>query len=147
VTRKLVHHDVGARISQIRRGLGLKRYEFAERLGITKASAGNYERGQMPRADLLDRIAKIGNVTVEWLLHGPTDSASSRRRWEASSSLARELKQLSPRYVTRYETRARLLERRLQNALKKLATQLLREQQRDTHRPTRRSKKRFDASR
>jgi transcriptional regulator with XRE-family HTH domain len=131
VTRKLVHHDVGTRIGQVRRRLGLKRYEFAERLGITKASAGNYERGQMPRADVLDRIARIGDISVEWLLHGPGDRVGSRRRMETSSSLARKLRQLSPRYVTRYAARARLLEQRMQEALNEYANRLIREHQRE----------------
>jgi transcriptional regulator with XRE-family HTH domain len=49
MTRKLIHAEVGARTAQVRRKLGLKRYEFAKVLGVTPATAGNYEMGQMPR--------------------------------------------------------------------------------------------------
>src|SRR6202158_5323347 len=70
LARKLVHADVGARIALIRRRLGLTRYEFAERLGAPPAPQGNWEMGQMPRAHLLDRLARSGGVSVEWLLHG-----------------------------------------------------------------------------
>jgi transcriptional regulator with XRE-family HTH domain len=140
VTRKLVHADVAARIAWIRKRLGLKRYEFAERLGVTRATQGNWEMGQMPRADLLDKIAHAGGVSVEWLLHG-SDSGSSRptrgQSRQSKKALQKkllhseelpgafvlpdlspaELSNLPRRYLERYQSRATELIIRLEREL------------------------------
>ncbi len=129
MTRKLIHTEVGARIAQVRKKHRLKRYEFAKVLGITPATAGNYERGQMPRADVLDRIAKTGDVTVEWLLHGTEQSvkrtASRARVADATfeplftwpNVAPSDLLGLAPRYLKRYKARLRRLVRQLRSDL------------------------------
>ena len=119
MTRKLIHAEVGARIAQVRRQLGLKRYEFAKVLGVTPATAGNYEMGQMRRADILDRVARAGHVTVEWLLHGPEErgkkTASKTHGLDINlgaspawlDTVPRDLVGLPPRYLYRYQARLR----------------------------------------
>ncbi len=127
LTRKLIHADVGARIASIRTRLGLKRYEFAERLGVTRATQGNWEMGQMPRADLLDKLARSGGVSVEWLLHGRDSEGKQPVRSRASKNVLQnkflyrqklpvlpdfaptELRKLPVRYLERYQSRARNL--------------------------------------
>src|SRR5262245_29578040 len=69
------HPGLGQRIRQLRTGLGLTQSQFAQRLGVIQVSVARYEAGRLPRADLLAKIAGLGNVTVEWLLHGPGGSA------------------------------------------------------------------------
>ncbi len=61
---------VGKRIRQVRWRLNLTQQEFGKRLGVIKVSVARYEAGRIPRANLLDRIASLGGVSVEWLLHG-----------------------------------------------------------------------------
>lgn len=61
---------VGQRIRQVRRRLKLTQTEFGKRLGVIKVSVARYEAGRIPRANVLDRIASLGGVSVEWLLHG-----------------------------------------------------------------------------
>jgi transcriptional regulator with XRE-family HTH domain len=61
---------VGERIREIRRRLRLSQTEFARRLGVIQVSVARYEAGRVPRAEILDRIARLGGVTVGWLLHG-----------------------------------------------------------------------------
>jgi len=61
---------VGVRISRVRRRLGLFQADFARRIGVTRNTAFLYERGRIPRAETLARIAEAGGVTVEWLLRG-----------------------------------------------------------------------------
>ncbi len=115
MTRKLVHAEFGGRIAQVRQRLGLKKYQFAKILGVSPATAGNYESGQMPRADLLDEIARAGGVTVEWLLHGPegrgkgttsmTHASDLESRFVWPDIAPRDLLTLPPRYLERYQVR------------------------------------------
>ena len=145
MTRKLVHADVGARIALIRRRLGLKRYEFAARLGVTRATEGNWEMGQMPRADLLDKLARSGGVSVEWLIHGhesggkqavrPRDSKNMLQRkfldrekppesYMLTDFAPADLRKLPRRYLKRYQSRAAKLFSRLRRELKQYRTAL-----------------------
>jgi transcriptional regulator with XRE-family HTH domain len=145
LTRKLVHADVGARIALIRRRLGLKRYEFAERLGVTRATEGNWEMGQMPRADLLDKLARSGGVSVEWLLHGHDSEGKQAVRPRGSKNVLQgkfldrekppesymrvdvfpaDLRKLPRRYLSRYQSRAANLAIRLRRELKQYRTDL-----------------------
>jgi len=136
---------MGARIALIRRRLGLKRYEFAERLGVTRATQGNWEMGQMPRADLLDRLARSGGVSVEWLLHGHDSGGKQAVRPRGSKNvlprklLARkkpperymlgdfapaDLRKLPRRYLERYQSHAANLVVRLRRELKQYKSAL-----------------------
>src|SRR5215467_5130738 len=95
----------------------------------------------MPRADLLDRIAKVADVSVEWLLHGGPHHPGNPPT-ERLSPLEKQLEQLPSRYLVRYEARARALERHVQAELRKYASQLIREHQGGkAFRPTRRPKR------
>lgn len=115
MTRKLVHGEVGARIARVRLRLGLRRYQFAKVLGVTRTTAGNYEKGQMPRADILDKIAGSGDVTVEWLLHGNETKGKATTRLTRRSDIEprflwpdvapRDLLKMPPRYLERYQVR------------------------------------------
>ncbi len=62
--------DVGERIHSIRKHLGLTQDRFAQRLGVTKVSVARYEAGRVPRLRGLREIARLGGVTVTWLLDG-----------------------------------------------------------------------------
>jgi transcriptional regulator with XRE-family HTH domain len=145
LTRKLVHPDVAARIALIRGRLGLKRYEFAERLGVTRATQGNWEMGQMPRADLLDKLARSGGVSVEWLLHGRDSGRKRAARPRASKNVSQkkslcweeppdsfvladfapaDLRKLPRRYLERYQSRATNLLIHLCRELKQYRTAL-----------------------
>jgi len=127
VTRKLVHAAIGSRIAQVRQRLGLKRYEFAKILGVSPATAGNYERGQMPRADLVGEIARAGGVTVEWLLHGTEAKGRATTSMTHASDLEprfvwpdiapRALLRLPPAYLQRYQVRLKQQITRLRREL------------------------------
>jgi len=66
--------DVGKRIRRIRRKLGLTQAQFGKRLGVIRESIARYEAGSIPRLRLLNEIAKLGGVSVAWLLQGAEDS-------------------------------------------------------------------------
>jgi transcriptional regulator with XRE-family HTH domain len=59
-------------IRAVRQGLGLSQRQFAERVGVQHRNVVNdWEAGRhRPRVQTLDCIARLGGVTVEWLLHG-----------------------------------------------------------------------------
>ena len=61
-------NDISARIKQIR---GKKqKAKFADILGIPRPNFYKYEDGRKPPADVLQKIADYGGVTVKWLLTG-----------------------------------------------------------------------------
>ncbi len=60
--------DISARIRQIRGKL--KKAEFADILCIPRPNLSKYESGRKPPADVLQKIADYGGVTVKWLLTG-----------------------------------------------------------------------------
>jgi transcriptional regulator with XRE-family HTH domain len=76
------------RIAAVRRRLGLSRPAFAARVGVTRNVVIRWEGGRnRPRAELLDRIAKVGGVSVEWLLGGSRRQRArdgEDREWKAA---------------------------------------------------------------
>jgi transcriptional regulator with XRE-family HTH domain len=63
---------LGARIRQIRESLELTQAQFADRCGFpNRTGVVRYEAGRKrPNLELLIRIAKVGGVSLEWLLTG-----------------------------------------------------------------------------
>ena len=76
--------EIGGRIRKVRGELSQK--EFGEQLGVQAAAISKYEKGRVPDSFLLKKIADLGGVTVEWLLHGEKGKAHLQ---EAASPLAR----------------------------------------------------------
>jgi len=113
--------DVAKRIRLIRQRLGLTQGQFSKAIGVSRLSVARYEAGRLPRADVLDQISRLGDVTVTWLLHGTekgepprSDSSSSSEIARAaaqpiaealSGPLAARLGQLPRRYRDRYDRR------------------------------------------
>jgi|GEM_PF-5890085 len=60
--------DIAGRIRQIRGAL--KKSKFADNLGIPRVNYYRYEEGRKPPADVLQKIAEYGGVSVKWLLTG-----------------------------------------------------------------------------
>jgi transcriptional regulator with XRE-family HTH domain len=60
--------DISARIREVRGKL--KQAQFADILGIPRPNLSKYESGRQPPADVLQKIADYGGVTVKWLLTG-----------------------------------------------------------------------------
>lgn len=62
---------VGARIKAIRENVGMTMVEFGEWLETTQSSVSNWERGEnLPNKYRIKRIATIGKISVQDLLHG-----------------------------------------------------------------------------
>ena len=64
--------NLGIRIREIRERLGLNQTEVAEKLGLGgPAAVSKYEKNQRePEIDILIKISKLGNRSLDWLLTG-----------------------------------------------------------------------------
>jgi transcriptional regulator with XRE-family HTH domain len=77
------------RIGQVRGRLALTQRQFGRRVGVSRNAVSLYERGRIPRSAVLDRIARLGGVSVEWLLHGSVQAPppSGDRAWQEAVGL------------------------------------------------------------
>nr|DAJ67319.1 MAG TPA: helix-turn-helix domain protein [Caudoviricetes sp.] len=68
---KIDKKAVGARIRAIRENVGMTMVEFGEWLSTTQSAVSNWERGEnLPNKYRIKRIATIGKISVQDLLHG-----------------------------------------------------------------------------
>ena|SRR5437879_2907553 len=122
--------NVGQRIRSVRRGLNLTQAQLGRRLGVIPISIARYEAGRVPRADVLERIARLGGVTTSWLLHGERGGDSPLRIEPVVSDVFQSVlhlvqpdwtskpwTELSIRDRKRYEERAREAVARLNREL------------------------------
>ena len=60
---------LGERIYELRTAFGWSQVELARRLGVAKQTASNWENDNIqPSIDMLVRLAKLFNVTTDYLL-------------------------------------------------------------------------------
>lgn len=60
---------LGQRITELRTALGWSQVELAKRLGVAKQTASNWENENIqPSIEMLVRMAKLFNVTTDYLL-------------------------------------------------------------------------------
>lgn len=72
---------IGARIKLIRQGLGLNQATVAEKLNVSPALITAYETGRRePSIKVLIQLAKLLNVTTDWLLDVPPPVTGKERR-------------------------------------------------------------------
>ena len=63
--------QVGCRIMTIRKRNYLTLIEFAKKIGASKSSVSDWEKGfRLPSEGILTKIAIMGNTTVDKLLYG-----------------------------------------------------------------------------
>lgn len=68
---------VGDRIRDIREKLELTGEEFGKLLSVTKTAVSNWENNnRKPDSDMIIKIAKLGNITTDYLL-GITDDPNT----------------------------------------------------------------------
>ncbi|WP_454922784.1 helix-turn-helix domain-containing protein [Abiotrophia defectiva] len=68
---KVNNTEVGTRIKRIRLSKGMTLEEFGKLFGASKGSVQGWESGRnLPNPERLKSIAKVGDTTVEELLHG-----------------------------------------------------------------------------
>ncbi len=83
---------IGERGAGIRRQLGLSQAAFARLLGVSRNTLAKAERGHVPRAVTLGRVARAGGVSVDWLMQGSRDSGAGRdQAWEEAVGTLRSV--------------------------------------------------------
>jgi transcriptional regulator with XRE-family HTH domain len=70
------HFDISDRIKQVRGKK--KKAEFARILGIPQPNLSKYESGRLPPADILQKVADYGEVSVKWLLTGEEEEQEEK---------------------------------------------------------------------
>ena len=58
------------RIRELMQHKGLTQKDLADLVGISQPAISLYLQGRIPPADVLFRIAQLGNISMEWLLTG-----------------------------------------------------------------------------
>jgi transcriptional regulator with XRE-family HTH domain len=85
---------------------GFTQRQFAGQLGISQAAVSKYLSGRVPPAEVLLKIAKMGNTSMEWILTGEMAYKSSttnfgvvsdkKNEYGAHHTLAQKIKALPP---------------------------------------------------
>lgn len=71
---------MGVRIAALRRQAGLSQAELARRLQCSPSAVGMYEQGRRePPADLLVRMARVFDVSTDYLLTGTLREPQDQR--------------------------------------------------------------------
>ncbi|MCK4620683.1 MAG: helix-turn-helix transcriptional regulator [Desulfuromonadales bacterium] len=63
--------EIGERIREVRKGLGLNQGSFGELIGVKGGTVSKYENGESDAgAEAFSVIAKLGNKSLDWLITG-----------------------------------------------------------------------------
>ncbi|MBN2424389.1 MAG: helix-turn-helix transcriptional regulator [Calditrichaceae bacterium] len=63
-------NKITQRIDLVRREKGLTQEQFAAELGISQPAVSYYLKERIPPAEIMLKIANLGNTTIEWILTG-----------------------------------------------------------------------------
>lgn len=96
VVKLITDNAMGMRILSILQTTGKTQKEFAEEVGISEVSLSRYIAGsRVPKADILNKIAKALNVTADYLL-GSVEAESSIKEFNSVKAwLTKNAKELS----------------------------------------------------
>lgn len=76
--------EIAGRIRWIMKQRGMSQKELADYLNISQPAISLYLQGRTPPADVLYRLAKLGNTTMEWILTGYDRTEASQTIQEAA---------------------------------------------------------------
>lgn len=75
--------DVGMRICEKRKIVGLTQVELAEKLNVSHQAVSKWETGlSLPDAEILLRLADLFETSIEYLLTGQQDRETIERNYE-----------------------------------------------------------------
>lgn len=114
------------RIKEIRKAVGLKQSEFAERIGIKAATVTSYETGlREPSDTVILSICREFNVSETWLRTGEGEMfVPLTRDQELAAFFGRTLSSESPEFVRRLVSVLAHLSVEEWELLEKMATKL-----------------------
>lgn len=72
-----MENNIGKRIAVLRKKKGLSQAELAEMLNVSDKTVSKWENGGMPGIDLLPKLAKTFNVTIDYLMLGDTGTQAN----------------------------------------------------------------------
>lgn len=98
---KKVAETMGSRIKQVRKEKGMKQYELAESIGVNFTAISLYESDRRePRKDILEKIARVTNVSVDYLYglseHKTLDKEKSEKISKEAADLMEKINKLPP---------------------------------------------------
>ncbi|MBR9689137.1 helix-turn-helix transcriptional regulator [Bacillus cereus] len=92
---------MGSRIKQVRKEKDMKQYELAEAIGVNFTAISLYESDKRePRRDILEKIARVTNVSVDYLYglseHKTLDKDKSDKVSKEAVELMEKINKLPP---------------------------------------------------
>ena len=82
----------GERIAARRDELGLKQYQVAEQIGVTKTTMSKYENNvNIPNADILARLASVLRTSADYLCGITDNCAPLGEKWICTDSVDESL--------------------------------------------------------
>lgn len=101
---------IGERIAARREELGLKQYQVAEQIGVTKTTMSKYENNvNIPNADILARLASALRTSADYVCGMTENSAPLGEKWVCTDSVDKSL--LSIIRKLNHDNQLRLAER------------------------------------
>lgn len=67
--------QMSERIQRIMKRVGITQKGLADYLNISQPAISLYLQGRVPPADVLLKIARLGDTTIEWILTGETEQS------------------------------------------------------------------------
>lgn len=74
--------QMSERIQQIMRRVGITQKGLADYLNISQPAISLYLQGRVPPADVLLKIARLGDTTIEWILSGEIEPTKKNYKIE-----------------------------------------------------------------
>ena len=71
---KKIEQTLGDRLQQLRKMANLTQSEFARKISISHTQVTRYEKGTLPPADVLDRMANVFGVSIDFIVRGDKDN-------------------------------------------------------------------------
>jgi len=71
---KKVGQTLGDRLQHLRKMADFTQSEFARKIGISHTQVTRYEKGTLPPADVLDRMATVLEVSIDFIVRGEKDN-------------------------------------------------------------------------
>ncbi len=91
----MANHFFSTRVRELRKKAGLNMIDLAEKLGVSKSRVNMWENnGTVPRMDVLIQLAKLFDVSTDYLL-GNDDERNVSQNNSRLSTLQRNLGKLS----------------------------------------------------
>lgn len=90
---------LGQKIKRLRRDKDLGQAQLAKKVGTTVVSISNYETDKtVPSSDMLFKLAKVFNVTVDYLVSGQSEAAMQIKNKELQKRVE-QLDRISPERI------------------------------------------------